>query len=99
MSSSRRRAVQAHRSRLGGQGLARFEVVSLDADRALVRLLAHRLVEGGPEADRVRAALGRSLSGEPPRTGGIAAALRRSPFVGAELDLARPEVDERAVDL
>jgi hypothetical protein len=99
MASSQRRAVQAYRSRLSEQGLARFEVLGLEADRALVRSLARRLAEGGPEAERVRTAVSRSLSGEPPRTGGIAAALRRSPLVGAELDLERLQADERAVDL
>lgn len=99
MTHSQRRAVQAYRSRLSEQGLARFEVVGLDADRALVRSLARRLAEGGPEADQVRAAVSRSLAGEPPRVGGIAAALRRSPLVGADLDLARPEAAERPVDL
>ena len=99
MASSQRRAVQAYRSRLSEQGLARFEVVGLDADRALVRTLARRLAEGGPEAERVRATLSRSLSSEPPRTGGIAAALRRSPLVGADRDLQRLQVDERLAGL
>lgn len=99
MSSSQRRAVQACRSRLSEQGLARFEVVGLDADRALVCTLARCLAEGGPEAERVRSAVSRSLAGEPPRRGAIAAALRRSPLVGAELNLEPMGANEHSVDL
>ena len=31
-----------------------------------------------------------AISGEPPKKGGILDALRRSPLVGADLDLGRP---------
>jgi hypothetical protein len=41
------------------------------------------------DAARIRAALSRMLAGEPPKKGGILAALRRSPLVGADLNLAR----------
>jgi hypothetical protein len=41
----------------------------------------------------------RAISGEPAGHGGIAAALRRSPLVGADLDLRRPRVEERSIDL
>jgi hypothetical protein len=37
----------------------------------------------------------RSVSGDPPRKGGIVAALRRSPLVGAELDLTRSREEGR----
>ena len=43
------------------------------------RALARRLAEEGPEASRLRAVLRLSIAGEPPKTGGILAALRRSP--------------------
>ena len=98
MTSSQKRAVRNYRSRLGKQGLARFEVLGRDADRKLIRSLARRLAEDGPDALRLRAALGRSLAGEPPREGGILAALRRSPLVGADLDLTRPRESGREVE-
>lgn len=99
MSSSQKRAIRNYRSRLGKRGLARFEVLGLDGDRILIRSLARRLAEAGPEAARIRAAVRTTISGEPPRKGGIVAALRRSPLVGADLDLSRPRVAERELDL
>jgi hypothetical protein len=39
------------------------------------------------------------MAGEPPRKGGILAALRRSPLVGADLKLARSRQAGRKVDL
>jgi hypothetical protein len=99
MGTSQKRAIQNYRSRLSERGLARFEVLGLDGDRDLIRSLARRLAEGGPEAARIRAAVTQIISGEPPRTGGILAALRRSPLVGADLDLSRPYVEGRKVDL
>ncbi|WP_407181792.1 hypothetical protein [Bradyrhizobium sp. STM 3562] len=38
-------------------------------------------------------------SGEPPKPGGILTALRRSPLVGADLDLTRSREEGRKVDL
>ncbi len=99
MGASQKRAVQNYRARLGERGLARFEVLGRDSDRDLIRTLARRLAEGGPEATRLRAAVTRTLSGEPPRKGGVLAALRRSPLVGADLDLTRPREDGRNVEI
>src|SRR5580704_1465811 len=99
MSSSQKRAVRNYRSRLGARGLARFEVLGLDTDRALIRLLARRLAQQGPEAARLRAAVSETIAGEPPQKGGILAALRRSPLVGAGLDLRRPREEGRKVEL
>lgn len=97
--SSQRRAIRNYRSRLSERGLARFEVLGLEADRDLIRSLARRLAEEGPEAGRMRTALNRAIATEPPKTGGILAALRRSPLVGADLDLSRPHVEARKTDL
>lgn len=97
MGSSQKRAIQNYRSRLGERGLARFEVLGRDADRALIRSLARRLAEDGPEASRLRAAVSQTIAGEPPKKGGILAALRRSPLVGADLDLTRPREEGRKV--
>lgn len=99
MGSSQKRAIQNYRSRLSKRGLARFEVLGRDADRDLIRSLARRLAEGGPDASRLRAAVSQTTAGEPPKRGGILAALRRSPMVGADLDLTRAREEGRKVDL
>ena len=83
MDSSQKRAIRNYRSRLSERGLARFEVLGRDADRDLIRFLARRLAEDGPDASRLRAAVSQTIAGEPPKRGGILAALRRSPMVGA----------------
>ena len=90
MSSSQRRAIRNYRSRLSERGLARFEVLGRDSDRDLIRSLARRLAEDSPEASKLRAAVNQAVAGESPKKGGILTALRRSPLVGADLDLARP---------
>jgi hypothetical protein len=94
---SQKRAIRNYRSRLGERGLARFEVLGRDADRDLIRSLARRLAEEGPEASRLRAAVSQTIAGEPPKKGGVLAALRRSPLVGADLDLTRPREAGRKV--
>lgn len=100
MSRNQKRAVETYRSRLRQRGLSRFEVQGLPADRHLIRSLARRLAEDGPEAERLRAAVSQGLSNAPLRTGGILAALRRSPLVGEGLDLdRRRDVQERETDL
>lgn len=99
MGSSQRRAIQNYRSRLRARGLSRFEVLGRDADRDLIRSIARHLAAGGPDASRLRAAVNDIVAGEPPRTGGILAALRRSPLVGADLHLTRRREAGRAVAL
>ena len=96
-SPSQKRALKNYRNRLGARGMARFEVLGLETDRDLIRALARRLADNGPEAARIRAAL--TTDGGPPRKGGILAALRRSPLVEAQLDLSRSTARGRAVDL
>ena len=98
MSNSQKRAIRNYRSRLSERGLARFEVLGRETDRALIRSLARRLAEDGPEASRLRAAVSQSIAGEPPKKGGILAALRRSPMVGADLDFTRSREEGRKVD-
>lgn len=99
MGKAQQRAIQSYRSRLGKRGLARFEVLGRDADRDLIRSIARKLAEDTPEASELRAAVSQSMAGEPPRKGGILAALRRSPLVGADLDLTRARDAGRKVDL
>jgi hypothetical protein len=97
--ASQKRALKNYRKRLKARGVARFEVLGLDADRALIRSLARRLAENGADAPRIRATVRQTISGAPPRRGGILAALRRSPLVGADLDVSRSLDRGRRVDL
>jgi hypothetical protein len=94
-----KRALKRYRKRLNQRGMARFEVLGREADRELLRSLARQLAGDGPEAARIRAAARRALSGEQPKKGGILNALRRSPLVGADLDLNRLLTPGRKVDL
>ncbi|SEM88109.1 hypothetical protein SAMN05443254_104276 [Bradyrhizobium sp. OK095] len=98
-SKSQKRAIKSYRSRLRTRGMARFEVLGLDGDRDLIRSVARRLAEDGPEASRLRAAVSQTMSGEPPRKGGILRALRRSPLVGAELAPVRQFEPGRKIEL
>ncbi len=79
--------------------MARFEVVGRDDDRELIRSVAKRLAESGADADRLRAAVNQTISGEPPKKGGILKALLASPLIGSELDLTRPREEGRRVDI
>jgi hypothetical protein len=99
MVSSQKRAIRNYRARLGKRGLARFEVLGRDTDRDLIRSLARQLAEDGPEASRLRTAVSQTIAGEPPKKGGILAALRRSPLVGADLDVTRPHEEGRTTDI
>jgi hypothetical protein len=71
----------------------------MDADRELIRTLARKLADEGPEAARIRAIVQRAIAGELPKRGGILEALRRSPLVGADLDLSRANEKGRRIDL
>lgn len=97
--TAQKQAVRNYRNRLADQGLKRFEVLGLEDDRALIRTLARRLADGGTEASKLRASVAQTLGGDGPRKGGVVAALRRSPLVGAALDLDRPREEGRKVDL
>lgn len=94
-----KRAIKNYRKRLQKRGMARFEVLGLDGDRDLIRSLARRLAEDGPDASRLRAAVNQTISGEPPKKGGILAALRRSPLVGADIAPVRRFEAGRKVEL
>lgn len=87
--TSQKRALRNYRHRLSQRGMARFEVLGLASDRELIRSLAKRLAQNNADAARIRASVSRTIVGEPPRKGGILSALRRSPLVGAALDLKR----------
>jgi hypothetical protein len=93
------RAVKNYRKRLARAGLARFEVLGLASDRELIRLLAKRLADNDNEARKIRRTVSQSVTNEKERKGGILAALRRSPLVGADLNLTRERTTGRKVDL
>jgi len=97
--SAQRRALQNYRTRLAKRGMARFEVLGLGSDRELIRSLASRLAQGGPEAELIRQTVDRTIAGEPRRKGGILAALRRSPLVSVQLKFKRSGGTGRKVDL
>ncbi len=96
--TAQKRAVKNFRNRLQEKGFARFEVLGLDADRSLIRSLGKRLAQNDPEATRIRLEVMRTVAAVP-RKGGILAALRRSPLVGADLKIERPFDAGRKVDL
>jgi hypothetical protein len=62
-------------------------------------MLARRLAENGPESAKLRAAVNDTLNGEAPKKGGILAALRRSPLVGANVEFSRQREEGREIDL
>lgn len=97
--TAQKRALKNYRERLNQRGMSRFEVLGLNADRDLIRSLAKRLAEDDPDSVQIRAAVRRTIAGEPSKKGGILSALRRSPLVGADLDLSRPMKAARKVDL
>jgi outer membrane protein TolC len=97
--AAQKRALRNYRKRLVKRGMARFEVLGLDADRDLIRSLAKRLAENDIDAARIRAAVSRTIGGEPPKKGGILAALRRSPLVGAGLNVVRSRAPGRKINL
>ncbi len=96
--AAQKRAIKNYRSRLQKRGVARFEVLGLEADRVLIRSLAKRLAQDDPEASRIRSELMRSVP-DMPKKGGILAALRRSPLAGAELKMERSIEVGRKVNL
>jgi hypothetical protein len=87
--TAQKRAIRNYRSRLQQRGMARFEVLGLDRDRDLIRALAKKLAEDGEKANAIRTQVASSVS-EVGKKGGIFAALRRSPLVGADLRVERP---------
>lgn len=97
--SAQKRAIENYRSRLTKRGIIRFEIQALERDRDLIRALARKLTEEGQIAGQLRRVVQQAVAGGSPKTGGILAALRRSPLVGADLDLGRPREEGRKVNL
>jgi len=97
-SKSQAFAVINYRKRLKESGMVRFEVLARSADRDLIRSLARRLAQSGVDAVRIRAAVDTAISDQARDKGGILRALRRSPMVGAGVDLRRPATPGRKVE-
>ena len=97
--SAQKSAVNAYRERLARRGIARFEVLGRETDRDLIRSVAKRLANEGPEASALRDAIRRSIGANPAKKGGVLAALRRSPLVGADLAFERSRVEGRKVSM
>ena len=96
---AQKRAIESYRARLTERGIVRFELQAFEADRALIRTVARKLVEEGPDGGPIRRMLQQAGGGAPRAPGGIVAALRRSPLVGRDLDLTRPRDGGRDVEL
>jgi hypothetical protein len=94
---AQKRAVQNYRASLAQRGLGRFEVVARATDRELIRALAKRLAEDGPEAARIRATIAPNEGQYVPRKGGIIDALRHSPLVGSGVAFKRSTDSPRRV--
>ena len=97
--ASQRRTVAKHRRRLKSRGLSRYEVRGLTNDRELVRSIAKRLAADDAASAHLRLELGEALLGTTLRRGGILEALRRSPLVGAALEIKRSNSKGRNVTL
>ena len=97
--TAQKKAVQSHRERLAERGIVRFELKARQDDRDLLRGLAHKLAEEGPEADDLRRSMRESIRKRPGRKGGILATFLKSPFAGSDLDLSHPLDPGRAIDL
>ena len=97
--TAQKSATNAYRERLARRGITRFEVLGRQTDRDLIRFLAKRLAGEGPEASALRDAIRRSIALPPVKKGGVLAALRRSPLVGADLIFERPRIEGRKVSM
>jgi hypothetical protein len=87
--TAQNRAVESNRRRLKERGMSRYEVRGLDDDKELVRSLAKQLAVGDRSSSWLRAEMTERLAGPALRRGGVLAALRRSPLVGAKVQLKR----------
>jgi hypothetical protein len=99
--AAQKRATKQYRERAASRGLARCEVLVRIEDRDLIRTLARRLGEDGPEAAKLRETIASAIGGaDAPGSGrAILEWLRRSPLVGAGLTFEREHCEPRVVDL
>jgi hypothetical protein len=86
------------RGRFGERKLVRYEVLGHRRDKALIRKVAIKLARDGAEAVYLRSEIKYAIDADLQR-GGVWRALRRSPLVGADLNLEREFVTGRDIDL
>ena len=53
------------------RGMVRFEVIDQGMEGELVRVIVRRLPEDDSDTESLRAAIRQTISGEPPKKGGI----------------------------
>lgn len=97
--TSQKRAIENYRKRLRQRGITRFEVLGLNTDRGLIRCLAKRLTENGPDARRIRPQVSQTIAGSSRKKGGLLAVLRLPRMAGLELEIERPFETGRKIDL
>lgn len=92
--------VARHRTRVAASGSKRVEVTVPSRDAALVKAIAGALRSGGEDAKRIRDALQPIVSSSKAKTGSeLVAFFRRSPLVGAGLQVERDESTGRSAEL
>ena len=69
--AAQRRAIKNYRERLARRGIERIEAAALETDRSLIRALGGKLVEDGPKAERLRAAVKALIADEAPRCAAV----------------------------
>ena len=92
--------VARHRTRVAASGSKRVEVTVPSCDAALVKAIAGALRSGGEDAKRIRDSLQPIVSSSKAKTGSeLVAFFRRSPLVGADLQVERDESTGRSAEL
>ena len=92
--------VARHRTRVAASGSKRVEVTVPSRDAALVKAIAGALRSGGEDAKRIRDSLQPIVSSSKAKTGSeLVAFFRRSPLVGADLQVERDESTDRSAEL
>ena len=99
VSPSQKRVLDNYRLRLRIKGMSRFDVLGRDADRSMIRAVARKLAEDGPDAERLRVSLSRVIDADPSGKGGVLKAFRQSPLVGSGIIFERDQADRRDLEL
>lgn len=98
-SPAQNKALKTYRQKIEQRGLVRFEVMTPESDRNILREVAISLTKGGTNADKIRGSLKDALSDQSETKGSIYLALRRSPLVGSELKLKRSRSEGRKIKI
>lgn len=92
--------VARHRTRVAASGSKRVEVTVPTCDAGLVKAIAGALRSGGEDAKRIRDSLQPIVSSSKAKTGSeLVAFFRKSPLVGADLQIERDASTGRPADL